>query len=80
MTSILNALLERVPIHARTQTVSDFVASNASPAGGLTLPGGIHIGNDDDLRRLSEFLRQFPAFEQAIAQRIASAPMATHGL
>ena len=74
ISSYMNALLERVPVEERPAIVAHHLPHAIST---WTLPGGIQCNGDDDQRRLSEFLRAHPLIEQALAQRIANAPLPT---
>lgn len=71
ISSGLNALLEGTHMNDRKAVVDQFLQHTISP---WTLPGGIQVNDDDDQRRVSAFLKAHPVLEQAIAQRILSAP------
>lgn len=76
MTFSLNALLEGATTSRRETIVNDFLARSTCS---WTLPGGISCDDDDDQNRLERFLVKFPPIVDALAKRIASAPVAANG-
>lgn len=63
---MLNALLEGVATNQRRCLVDGFFAT----CGWMISGDHIHAGDEDDHRRLVEFLRNFPSIERAFALRL----------
>lgn len=70
----LNALLEGAETSRRETIVDDFFAHSVCA---WTLPGGVQANDPEDQRRLSQFLKDHPLIEHAIAARIAGMPLST---
>ncbi len=73
ISSTLNALLEGVATNQRKCVVDHFFATS----GWMISGDRIHASDEDDHRRLVEFLRNFPSIERAFALRLGRGAAST---